>query len=694
MMGRIERARNPHSPKGKLIMTLRRILTLAAALAASSATLADESVLPVPSAAVHASPPFTRTEQRAPCSNYTAERRPLFGDFHVHTAWSFDASSQDTRNTPADAYRFAKGAPMGIQPYDENGRATRTIQLDRPLDFTAVTDHSEFLGEVHMCTTRGEPGYWHPVCLIQRYFPRYTFWTFGAAGLSYKHRWGLCGEDNEICNEQSADTWKRIQQAAEDAYDRSSDCSFTSFVGYEWTAGGETGQNLHHNVIFRNQQVPDRAMSWLETPSQVQLWDYLDQKCVADKPGCDAVVIPHNSNLSGGLMFETARITNKDIPTAPVTAEEAARRAHWNTLFEVMQHKGASECDSRLPTWSEDEYCNFELLGYDRFGGKNTGALRFNALEWLSPVLGKNVIPVTAPPAEANFLRYALKKGLQQQAELGVNSFKYGLISSTDTHIAAAGRTMEKNHPGHGGAGMGAREGVPAGLPDELEFGPGGLAVLYAEENSRDALFSAMRRREAYATSGTRPILRFFGGWDYPESLCAADDMVAQGYAGGVPMGGDLPAASAAGRAPRFLISASMDNGTAEYPGSPLQRIQIIKGWYADGDLHEQVLDVAGGDNDASVDINTCEPSGGGHSQLCRVWQDNNFNPEAQAFYYTRVLENPSCRWSQRICAAAGVRCDNPQSIPKGMENCCAAEHQKVIQERAWSSPIWYTPPT
>ena len=168
--------------------------------------------------------------------------------------------------------------------------------------------------------------------------------------------------------------------------------------------------------------------------------------------------------------------------------------------------------------------------------------------------------------------------------------------------------------------------------------------------------------------------------------------MVALGYASGVPMGGDLPPTTAPGGAPRFLIAASMDNGTPEYPGSPLQRIQVIKGWYENGELHEQVLDVAGGDNNASVDINTCEPSGNGHLQLCSVWQDSDFNPEAQSFYYTRVLENPSCRWSQRICAGAGVRCDDPQSIPEGMENCCGPEHKKVIQERAWSSPIWYTP--
>ncbi len=693
------------------VMFLQKILLLTATLMLSSAghsesgPLLDTDNLPDNTASAedakvtlaepgNAPPPFQRTEQRQPCSNYTALRRPFFGDFHVHTAWSFDASSQDTRNKPADAYRFAKGEALGIQPYDDNGNASRTIRLDRPLDFTAVTDHSEFMGEMRMCTTEGSPGYWHPVCIGHRYLPRASFFTFAAIGMAYKSRWGFCGDNNEICFAEAADTWRSIQQDAEQAYDRSSDCRFTSFVGYEWTASAETGQNLHHNVIFRNEQVPDRALSWIETPSQVQLWDYLDDECVADKPGCDAVVIPHNSNISGGLMFETARITNKDVPAEPVTADEAQRRARWNTLFEVMQHKGASECDSRLPVWSEDEYCNFELLGYDRFGGKNTGQTRFAAFDWLSPLLGEDMIPVTTPPAQTNFLRYALKKGLQQQRELGVNSFKFGLISSTDTHIAAPGLTMEKNHPGHGGAGMGAREGVPAGLPDELEYGPGGLAVLYAEENSRDALFAAMQRREAYATSGTRPVLRFFGGWNYPDTLCAAGDMVAQGYAGGVPMGGDLPPPAAADSAPRFIVSASMDSGTAEYPGSPLQRIQLIKGWYEDGELHEQVLDVAGGETGASVDINTCEPSGEGHRQLCSVWQDTNFNPGAPAFYYTRVLENPTCRWSQRLCADAGVRCDDPQTIPEGMENCCAPEHQKVIQERAWSSPIWYTPAT
>ncbi|GHD28526.1 DUF3604 domain-containing protein [Halioglobus pacificus] len=636
--------------------------------------------------------PYSITESRVPCADYDPLKRPHFGDFHVHTKWSFDANSQDTRNTPADAYAFAQGEPMGIQPYDDEGTAQRTIQLDRPLDFTGITDHAEFMGEMRICTTEGYEGYWHPVCIAHRHLPQLSFGTFGAYGMAGKRRWGFCGDDAQGCHAAAANTWRDVRDAAEAAYDRTEHCSFTSFIGYEWTASVGPGLNLHHNVIFRNDQVPERALGWIDTPSQTHLWDYLDTECVADKPGCDAVVIPHNSNLSGGLMFETARLETETIPPEPVTREEAARRARWNTLFEVMQHKGSSECDSRLPTWSEDELCGFEKMGYDSFGGKNTGIAADGRLDWLTVFVPDDLAPVTKLPDENNFLRYGLKKGLQQQAEIGANSFKFGLISSTDTHIAAPGLTMEKNHPGHGGAGMGAREGVPTGLPDELEYGPGGLAVLYAEENTRDSLFAAMQRREAYATSGTRPVLRFFGGWDYAEDTCERSDMVAQGYARGVPMGGDLPPADPNSAVPRFVVSAVQDPGTEEYPGSPLQRIQLIKGWYEDGELRETVMDVAGGANEATVDLNTCEASGSGHERLCTVWEDQDFRSESPTFYYARVVENPSCRWSQRICVDAGVQCDNPDTIPAGMENCCAVEHRKVIQERAWSSPIWYTP--
>ncbi len=389
-------------------------------------------------------------------------------------------------------------------------------------------------------------------------------------------------------------------------------------------------------------------------------------------------------------MFETARVEDDAIPEGAVTAEEARQRQRFTRLFELVQHKGESECDNRLG-WTEDEFCGFEKLPYDSFGGKNTGDSGGTLFKLADFFIDESDLPATQLPEPSNYLRYALKKGLQQRAELGVNSFKYGLIGSTDTHIAAPGMTAEKNHPAHGGAGMGARGELPKGLPDEIEFGPGGLAVLWAEENTRDSLYAAMQRREAYATSGTRPTLRFFGGWDYAANLCDRPDLVEQGYAGGVPMGGDMPARPGDAN-PTFAVLAMQDPGSDSIEGIPLQRAQIIKGWYQNGELHEQVLDVAGGANDATVDTTTCERSGVGHRSLCTVWEDKNFRADAQAFYYVRVLENPSCRWSQYYCNDAGVQCDDPATISEGMEGCCAAEHQPVIQERAWSSPIWYTP--
>ena len=636
--------------------------------------------------------PYSITEEREPCSNYTPLRRPHFGDTHVHTAFSFDANIQGTRNTPGDAYAFAQGARMGIQPYDDQGQPLRYIQLDRPLDFTAVTDHAEFLGEIRICTTPGSDGYWHPVCIGHRHRPQLSFATLAAYGMVAKKRWSMCGDNLENCQDTYRQVWQEVQDYAEEAYDRSSECSFTSFVGYEWTGSVAAGSNLHRNVLFRNEKVPAVPLSWVESDSAVQLWDYLERDCANDLPGCDAVFIPHNPNLSAGLMFETARLDSDTIPSDPVSAEEAARRAHWEPLLEIMQHKGSSECDNRNG-WVEDEFCGFEKLGYDSFAGKNTGTAADGGMDWVRYFVPDDLDRETRPPDPSNFARYALKKGLQQQAELGVNSFRYGFIASTDSHIAAPGLTGERNHPGHGGAGMGARDGVPQGLPDELEFNPGGLAVLWAEENSRDALFAAMRRREAYGTSGTRPVLRFFGGWDYADGLCEAPDMVATGYAQGVPMGGELaPPPQAQQGGPKFLLAASQDPGSPQQPGTPLQRIQVVKGWYAEGELRERVLDVAGGANGATVDTVTCEQSGAGSQNLCAVWQDDDFDPQAQAFYYARLLENPSCRWSQHLCLAAGVQCDVPASIGPGMAGCCAAEHQPVQQERAWSSPIWYTP--
>jgi hypothetical protein len=613
------------------------------------------------------------TETRESCDAYDPLRHPYFGDTHVHTAYSFDASTQDTRSTPRDAYRFARGEAIGLQPYDQGGKALRSIQLLRPLDFVAVTDHAELLGEVDLCMTPGSPGYSSLVCWIHRNLPNLSFRVLATRNLVLRSRWGMCGDDHVHCLSAGGRVWQSIQDAAEEAYDRSSACRFTSFVGYEWTAIMEDGINFHRNVIFRNERVPAMPISWVDTPTAVDLWDQLESKCVKGIPGCDAVTIPHNSNLSAGLMFESAAIAETADAGMPVTAEEARRRSRWEPLVEIMQHKGDSEC--RVGVGTTDESCGFEPLPYDRFGPKFSMFAR------------------RRDPEASNFVRYALLQGLRHQAELGANSFKYGIVASTDTHIAAPGLTEEKGHPGHGGAGIGAGQGVPVGFPDDFEFNPGGLAVLWAEENTRDSLFEAMQRREAYGTSGTRPVVRFFGGWDFPENLCDSDRFAEQGYAGGVSMGGDLPPRPGdADGAPRLALWAIQDPGSREEPGTPLQRIQVVKGWIRDGELHERVIDVAGAVGDASVDLDTCERRGRGASSLCSVWTDPDFDPSAPTFYYGRVLENPSCRWSQYVCNAGGVDCSDPDAIPEGLQRCCSEEHQPVIQERAWTSPIWYTP--
>ncbi|MCB1843312.1 MAG: DUF3604 domain-containing protein, partial [Halioglobus sp.] len=332
---------------------------------------------------------------------------------------------------------------------------------------------------------------------------------------------------------------------------------------------------------------------------------------------------------------------------------------------EIMQHKGASECYFKAGV-TEDELCAFEQLPTDNIA-----------------------VYDTPPQPDTGFVRQVLGEGLGIAAQLGVNPYQFGFIASTDTHLGTPGAAEEGRFLGHGGAGVPARDEVPPGLPDKLEYNPGGLAVIWAEENSRDVLFDALKRRETYATSGPRIVARFFAGQDYPEDLCEREDRIERAYAGGVPMGGELTVTSDA--PPRFLVAASQDPGAT---ATPLQRVQIIKGALdASGQYREQVIDVAGNArNGASVDTQTCETRGPGYAQLCSVWTDEEFDPAERAFYYARVVENPSCRWSQRICVANQVDCSDPDTITEGFEGCCAADHRPVIQERAWTSPVWYSP--
>jgi hypothetical protein len=588
----------------------------------------------------------------APCPDWTATRAPFFGDVHVHTANSFDATLFDNPNGPREAYRFAMGEPIGLPPLDEAGEPTRFVTLRRPLDFAAVTDHAEMLGETALCTDGQLSA---PACSV------FDGGSFGAGlaifGAQFRDpdpvRLPFCGTNGQLCLSAAASVWEENRLAAEEFDDPDGDCRLTTFVGYEWTAS-PGGDNLHRNVLFRSGSVPPLPLSYVEVQQPSELWLGLRSQCETIGPGCEAITIPHNSNESRGQTFRT---TEPD--GSPLRFESALLRHQMEPLVELIQHKGDSECRPGVGT--TDELCGFEKIS------------------------------TTTPEQDAplSYVRNVLKAGLALDAQLGVNPFTLGLIASTDTHNATPGATREDDFPGHVGA-------LDATAPSRLDAGsilqnPGGLMVLWAEENSRSALFDAMQRRESYATTGTRPTLRFFGGFDLPEALCGEPDLVAQAYSTGVPMGGEL-LAEPTEAAPRFVAQASQDPGSPGFPGSRLAEIQIIKGWLdANGALAETVISIVGGPPAPdALDTSTCEPDGSGAASFCAEWQDPDFDPEERAFYYARLLESPSCRWSAQLCRAEGIDCS--VAPPPGFEACCDGSFPDAIQERATSTPIWVRP--
>ncbi|MAV75531.1 MAG: hypothetical protein CL691_02770 [Cellvibrionales bacterium] len=611
---------------------------------------------------IKAPPPRNYSQDRQPCLDFSHEKKAFFGDLHVHTKYSLDASTQSTRTSPDQAYRFAKGEVVGIQPWQE-GEALRSLQLDRPLDFAMVSDHAELFGETFICNTPGQEGYSSWQCKIYRHIPRAAFYLFNATATVRQTRLGFCGDDGELCRQAGSAPWLEMQTVAEQHDDKSDSCEFTAFIGYEWTGGTKTGANLHRNVVFRNAEVPSLPVSWVDGSAQY-LWQTLESQCDSTDSGCEALTIPHNSNISSGFMFN---LDNDG--TVAMTEDQFALRKKYEPIVEIMQHKGASEC-FYSKEFGSDELCAFEFLPVSGFfGGAPT-------------------------KAGDGFVRDVLKEGLIAQQKSGMNPFHFGFIGSSDTHLGTPGAVEENVFLGHGGAGVPAGKEIPPGLPDYLKYNPGGLAVIWAEENSRDALFDAMQRGETYATSGPRIETRLFGGWDYSSQLCESKVFAQRGYEGGVPMGGTLVSPTATESSPVFAVSALQDPGSSRSSAVGLQRIQMVKGWIdAEGKKQEQVYDIAGSiDNGATLNVNTCTVSGEHSASLCSVWQDPDFQAEQPAFYYTRVLENPTCRWSQRQCVANGVNCSKPDTITDGFEGCCVAEHRPVIQERAWSSPIWYEP--
>lgn len=602
------------------------------------------------------------------CADRDPLRNVYFGDLHVHTALSFDSYAFDIRNSPDDAYRFAQGGEARLPPLDAAGVGTQLLRLDRPLDFAAVTDHAEFLGEVDICLTPGLAGHDAQVCRQFRDNGSLgqTLMGIVLTSPSPMRDAEICGAAGR-CVEAARSVWGSIVHSAEAYYDRSESCTFTTLVGYEHTAN--TGASARHrNVIFRGDRVPFPT-SYMEEPRPEGLWAALRRDCIDAGIGCDAITIPHNSNQSNGNMFAI------EYPAAADTEEErqqARQRAAIEPLVEIYQHKGDSECSNGFGAvfGLPDELCEFEKLRPPPF-------------EVCGDEPGSGGVANGGCVSPRDFVRGALLAGLEEQSRIGVNPLRLGIIASTDTHNGTPGSVDEYDWRGHRGnvddvvekrLGDGGFRAGPI-------FNPGGLTAVWAEENRRESIFAALKRREVYGTSGPRMVVRMFAGWDLPENLCDHPDAVARADAAGVPMGGVL-ADDGRATAPRLFVTALRDPGTAAHPGSALQRIQVIKGWSEGGVARYRVFDVAGdAANGASVD-DECVPRGTGFDSLCAVWSDPDFDTGAPAFYYARVVENPSCRWNARQCLGA----PSARELP-GCEDPTVV---RVVQERAWTSPIWY----
>jgi hypothetical protein len=582
---------------------------------------------------------------------YNPLKNAYFGETHLHTTYSLDAYLGQAHNGPNEAYRFARGEPMPVP----GGIA----KLATPLDFAAVTDHAEFFADSYISTHPDHPKYNDEAARKIREAGkdeeagRWVFVNVTQAANRYGKPTVL-GE-GRVGLDARASAWKEIQAATERYYEPG---KFTTLHGFEWTSA-PGGANLHRNILFRDTIVPRVPVSSLDTTEPERLWDYLAQY---EKDGSTLLAIPHNSNYSMGLMF--AETTLKG---APIDAAWVRRRAHFEPLVEIMQIKQASEINPAFAP--SDEFAGFES---------------FNATE---DVTGKGRLN-----HRNNYVREALKDGLVLEAKFGVNPFKLGFVAATDTHNGTPSDVEENDWVGaHGQEDATPKKrlnGELMGWEKVIKLNPGGIAGVWAEENTREAIFDAMRRKETFATSGPRIKVRFFGGWNYANGVLQDKEWLSKGYAGGVPMGGDLTQAPA-GKAPRFIVRASKDPRSGN-----LDRIQIVKGWAdAAGNTHDKIFDVVWSNADQrkrgkdgkvppvrnTVNVKAATYTNSvGAPELAAVWTDPEFDPKLRAVYYARVLEIPTPRWSTFDAKALGI--DPPKGVPA------------TIQERAWTSPIWYSP--
>lgn len=741
-----------------MTMTTAIALALSACGAANSPTAPIEPVAPTPL-------------PDGGCSNRVAgHKNAYFGDLHIHTSDSFDAYFFNSINGPREAYRFAKGEVAGLPSGDADpNTATRQIQLDRPLDFTAVTDHAEYLGEFStICEAVGAlPSGVNPACNLIGQNTRRNINALVNGDTPFATQLLLTGLTVLPLPRIAWQNQIRITD------EENQPCTFTTLHGYEYTSQ-KTGQMLHRNVLFLGDALPADVFGSEQitdllidnnTNDEWRLFDHLRDHCV-EADGCRALTIPHSANLSDGRMFlppdpQTGLPVGRDGLT--LTRSDAQLRADMDRSIEIHQHKGNSECAAGLEgpyLQGEEDACTFELaksvctgLPTDppvcaRYCSGDPArdppfcGLRQQPTYAVAPcqTVGPNGgsgpgVNCTAP---LDMVRNALAEGLRVKQELGgINPYQMGFIGSSDTHNGVAGYVDEVGWGGHGGVlddepsdqlGLwscdNAREDPhdPAAcsnrqfLDRARAFNPGGLAGVWAEQNTRGDIWNAVHRGETFATSGPRMRIRSFASWDpLPADICQrlarGDDLIDQGLRG-ARMGGALPPAPPGRTAPQIAVWAMQDAG-GRNPGAPLQRLDLVKG-YIDAARQPKVQVFSGiARTSEPVQLPStrdCSLAVGRHpEQLCAVWSDSDFASSRDAFYYARAVEIPSCRWSERLCQSQPVDCSRidpangefaADSGLRGFEGCCAVSGEpgrfrgtrtfNTIEERAWASPIWY----
>ena len=604
-----------------------------------------------------------RTQPYSPYAQRNFPDMPLWGDTHLHTAVSFDAGAFGARLLPPDAYRFARGEEV----VSSTGLPVR---LSRPLDFLVVADHSDNMGffpklqagaAYVMADEQGRR--WHEMVEAGG-----QEGVKAAGEIIAAFSQGKFPEALESLPGTSVyrSTWDDTIKAAEEANDPG---RFTAFIGYEWTSLVK-GNNLHRVVMYRDGAARAQLMEPytmtppLGSPNPVDLWKWMAD--YEKKTAGQVLAIAHNGNLSNGIMFPETEAFGKTIGKEYVQA-----RARWEPLYEVTQIKGDGETHPFLSKNDEfADYGTWDIGNLDLSVLKKDAMLRFE------------------------YARSALQTGLRLENKLGINPYQFGMIGSTDSHTALA-TAEEDNFFGKHSGGEPSRDRYkhPMAKMGEHEYKgyaplASGWAAVWAEENTRESIFDAMLRKETYATTGSRMIVRFFGGWEFDSEDANSRLPARTGYAKGVPMGGNLPAAPAGSNAPAFLVAALKDP-----IGANLDRVQVIKGWMdAKGKLHEKVYDVAwSGDRipDAetgklpavgnTVDVADATWSNSiGATELVTVWQDPDFDAKQNAFYYARVIEIPTPRWT--AYDAKYFKVAMPKEVPM------------ITTERAYTSPIWYKP--